>query len=51
MDINNRRGQTLVETLVLSLFVLIFFVSMETCHEKTQSHYNRYKIQRKNSWR
>lgn len=46
MAIFNRRGQSLVETIVLGSFFILFIFYLETCYEKIKPEYNRHKIQR-----
>ena len=41
-----RKGQSLIETLILTLSLMIFFISMESCHGKIKNRYNSFKIQK-----
>jgi hypothetical protein len=45
MEIFNRRGQSLVETLILALGFIFLLTYLEACHEKVQPYYQKHKIQ------
>lgn len=47
MEIGNRKGQSLIESLILFLMISIFFAGLETCHEKIKKQNRHYKIERK----
>lgn len=47
MALGNRRGQTLIETVILATCVLTFLICLESC-EKIKPRYNHFKIQRNN---
>lgn len=46
MESRYRKGQTLIETLILVLLVFSFFVFLEVSHEKMYQRSNHFKIQR-----
>lgn len=41
----HRRGQSLIESLILMILFVVLFKSLESCHVQTQNYYQRSKVQ------
>ena len=44
MERSYRKGQSLIETLIITLMLTLFFITLETCHEKIKPRYQHYKV-------
>lgn len=47
MDRFNRKGQALIETVILGVLLFSFFILMEGCYGKIKPTYEKHKIQSK----
>lgn len=47
MDRSYRKGQALIETLILGISLMSFLLLIQNCEKKMKRKYDAYKIQKK----